>query len=83
MLEGFTTKVAQLQVGESVSYIVHLFRLFKGDLNDFNALTTDDSIQTNVSHCTHLLPSEISDARQQKYDSFHTWVGQVQGWSWE
>ena len=57
--------------------------MFKGGLSDFSALTTDDSIKNGVFNCTHFRPSEISDARQQKYDSFHTWVGQVQGWSWE
>ena len=57
--------------------------MFKGCLSDFNALTTDDSIKNGVFHCKHFPPSEISDARQQKYDSFHTGVGQVQGWSWE
>ena len=37
----------------------------------------------SIVHSTHFTPSEISDVRQQKYDSFHTGVGQVQGWSWE
>ena len=73
VLEGFTTKVAQLQVGESVSLLIFLMHLL---------LTIQFKLMFPIVH-TYLLPSEISDARQQKYDSFHTWVGQVQGWSWE